>query len=286
MLLKSRVLFITVLMAFLSRDCRATLVVVVVASDGIVIASDSKEGRTTATGIAEQPKLAHKVVILNNRIAVATIGMGWLKLRSAGLNPFDFDSRTFLNEVKNSLPPNASESLIESVIVKKLQGAMDRLSPYVSNGMLNENNAPGIPNLIEFVIVGYDHGVPLIRRIRVECNWNVRKIASPVIEMEYPLPNRPHDSRLGFFGEWGAIYRAISPDSAERKAVEERYPSARTGIGIHYGKLAVGNSAESIGVAADLIRLEAEFNSEDVGPPINFVVLSRERPPATSFLAK
>jgi len=268
--------------------CRATLIVVVIATDGIVIASDSKVGRMTPTGIGKQPKLAHKIVVLNDRIAIATVGMGWLQMGTRpGIAAFDFDSARFLNEVKNSLPTNASESSIERVIVEKLHGTIDALSPYVANGTLNKQNAPGIPYLIQFIIIWYEHGVPSVRRVTVECDWNTRKISSPVVKTEYPVPNRPTYINLAFFGEYDAVIRSVGdPQSPEHRAMEERYPMAKKEIAIDGGKIPPAKSAESILFAADFIRLQSEFDSEFVGPPIDFVVLTRAGPPRVSSLPK
>jgi hypothetical protein len=166
-----------------------------------------------------------------------------------------------------------------------LQGAVDGLSPYVANGMINKNNAPGL-DFIEFMIIGYDQGVPLVRQVRVKCDWINRKISSPFVETRYPLPNMPSYRRVAFFGDYFAIYRAGTSLGKEHTAMEERYPKATTGFLVNDGKIPVQSSTESIGIAADFVRLQAEFDEEAVGPPINFVVLSRAREPKVSSLTK
>ncbi len=262
----------------------ATQIVVVVTHDGIVIASDSKQRASTNTGLSDSPELADKVIMLNDRVAVAVVGAGSLRFLSGTETVYRFDPISLLDAVKHSLPANASESLIESIIVDKLKSAMDGLSPYIANGFFNKQNAPE-GDIVDFIVAGYENEVPLVRKIRVECDWDARKIASPVVESKNPLPNRPVDSNIIFFGRNSNIINATDPTTPEWKAASSRYPGVITGIDVFIHSRIV-SSAEGKVIAADLIRLEAEFDPENVGLPMNIVVLSNDHSPVVSVLTK
>jgi hypothetical protein len=221
---------------------------------------------------------------MNDLAAVAVVGTGNMRFTRAAEVVYSFDSMALLDGINLSLPANAPIYFIESVIVDKLKSTMDSLSPYVANGFFNKQNAPE-GDIVDFVLIGYERRIPTVLNIRVECDWDTRKIATPIVESMNPLPNRPVDSNILFFGRSLSILNAADPASAERKAATERYPGAISGLDVSRTSRAV-SSTEGLGIAADLIRLEAEFGSEYVGPPINIVVLSTTDAPRVSVLAK
>jgi hypothetical protein len=275
MSLQRRVVTIAVLLIALSLHARATQIVVVVTRDGIVIASDSKQRAASNAGMSVNPKTTNKIVVLNKRTAIATVGMGNMRITSGGKVVFDFDSRSFLEGIKRSLPPSASLSSIQSAVIDQSRSAMEGLSTLVADGSFQEQNAPD-GDIVDFIIAGYENGVPVVHKVRIECDWNTRKLSNPIVA--------PIDSPIAFFGRNLTISDAANPGSAEHKAAEARYPGVIRGLGVFRGQSV--NSVEGIGIAADLIRLEGEFDPANVGPPINIVVLSSARPPAVSVLPK
>jgi hypothetical protein len=265
-----------------SRNSKATQIVVVVANDGIVIVSDSKQ--VTNVGLGINPELANKVVVLNDRAAVAADGLG--KLTGAAGNEilFSYSSEALLKDVKKSVSPNVSIAEIERTLVGKLNIAMTALAPYVSNGSFNQQNAPE-GDLLDFILIGYDGAVPVVHKLRVTCDWNARKILDTIIETRNPLPNRPVDSNVIFFGRNLSIQNAADPNSPEGKAANMHYPGVIKGLDVfRHGKTV--NSIDAMDIAADLIRLEVEFDSKNVGFPMNVVVLSRTHAPTYSRLER
>jgi hypothetical protein len=259
--------------------------VVVVANDGIVIASDSKQRAASNIGISDDRRAANKIVILNDRTAIATTGMGDMRITSGGKVLADFSSAELLDGIKHTLSPNASASSIEGLVIDKLKSSMNELSRYVANGAIRKQNAPD-GDLVDFILAGYENGVPIVHKIRVECDWNTRKIVVPTVESRNPLPNRPFDSNVVFFGRnLNILNVASNPAGAERKAAAERYPGVIEAIDV-FSRGRNVSSADGVDIAADLIRLESEFDPENVGPPISIVVLSLAHLPKISVMPK
>jgi hypothetical protein len=272
------------LFALSARTSGATSIVIVVASDGIVVASDSKQVLGLKSGLAANPESARKVIVLNHRVAVSIVGWASTQVTCGSGVLYRFDTMEMLEGIKSSLPADAPISSIENVIVDKLKIALDRLAPYVANGLINQENS-GRGDFIELIVAGYENGVPAVSAIWVEPDWNARKLSSPFVKSRNPSPNRPNNSYMRIYGETQSIVRAGDPRSPEWKAAKERYPGVVQGIDMVRRGLSV-NSTDGIRISTDFIRLESEFDSENVGPPINIVVLSNTHEPLISVLPK
>jgi hypothetical protein len=270
---------------FIGPGCRATEVVIAVASDGVVIASDSKQVSGSSSGWTNNPELANKIVVMNDRVAIATVGIAKVLLfMPNGKVRYSFDSSQLLDGVKHSLPTNASVSLIENVVINKLKRAMDGLSPYVADGSIQQQD-PTDMDFIDFDITGYESGIPVVHKILVKCDWSARKFSSPIFESKYPRPNKPHNSYIGFFGWNRSVINMQNPASPESAAANARYPDLIRGMyALAHGK--GFTSTEAVNIASQAILLEAEFNPERVGPPINIVVLSSKDAPIVKTLRK
>jgi hypothetical protein len=256
-----------------SRAGWATTLVVITSKDSIVFASDSKEvsGGPRIRG----PKSVNKIVVFNYATAIAITGIAEFDITAPdGKIVFHFDADRILNETKHSLSSTASISSLDSVIVNKLKIAMDGFRPYLANGRINPKNAPSV-NYLDFVIVGYDAGIPVIHRVTVNFDWNLGKISGPVVSAEDASPDRPHNF---CFGECTAVAHLGIDGSAEQRAAFARYPDAIRGFR--------HNPISAFNAAADLVRLECEFNPEFVGAPVHLVTLTRNNEPDIKTLLK
>ncbi len=227
------------------------------------------------------PETVTKTVVLNRRTVTAMLGSAKIARTNDELI---FDVCGFLNGIKNSLAPNAPVSVVESIIVNKLKRAMNRFPSDVVDTLIKEQNTPGIETSIEIVVAGFENGAAVIRKIKGK--WNDRKIASPQIETVYPVPDSPIGSHVPCFGYCNSFANVTRyPNSPERMAALARYPGVILGLNL-FSKKILPDSGQGLSIATGLIRLEAEFNSENVGPPIDVVVLSNTRPPKISSLPK
>jgi hypothetical protein len=250
--------FMALLLLAFNQDCRATTIVIAVASDGVVIASDSKQRSGSPSGLTGDPEPADKVVVLGDRVGVGVIGLANYRVGTKA-DFVEFHASEFLEEIKHSLASNPSVSLVEDAVIDKLKVAMDRLAPYVENGVIHKQSADE-GDLIDFIVAGYDQGGRVaVRKIRVECDWAARKLSSPIVETNYPHPSVPLHSDFVFFGRTESIFQVQTVGSAERKAATERYPSILLGLQTF---LSGGNftTEKAVAIATDMIRLQSQFD--------------------------
>lgn len=221
-------------------------------------------------------------MVVNDRTAVAVVGGGSLQFTDGARIVYRFDSTAVLDDVKRSLTTNAPMSLIKRVMITKLRTALDGLSPYVESGAYKQQNAPE-GDLVDFILVGYEGQIPTVLKIRVLVDWKTRTIIPPTIEVKSPFPSDPTGSHVLFFGRNLNIMSAANPTSAEAKAANEQYPGVMAGMDVSRGTRVV-SSAVGTSIAADLIRLEVQFDSKNVGLPIKIVVLSSTLAPQITLL--
>jgi hypothetical protein len=265
------ILAAALVLSYLAQPCRATEIVVAVAKNGIVVASDSKQ--------LGAPDVADKVMVFNSKVAVAVTGTEKIRLRTlTGAVVFYLEATSLLNDTRSSLPSNSSMSLIESTVTDRLRDAMKGLSPYVANGSFRKEDASG-GDLIDIIFAGYKMGIPTVDVIGVICDWDARQLSDPKLVVFNPSQSRPDNTNILLLGRSDAIQRAADPISREAKAVANSYPGVLVGFNImrHNGSLV--RSATGVTIACDMIRLHGEFDPEDVGPPINIVVLSLSHKP-------
>jgi hypothetical protein len=222
---------------------------------------------------SSDPELAKKFVLFNPTTAVAFVGLSeWDSVAPNGKVLYYFDALKFLNGIKHSLPPNASVSTVEGVVVDKLKIAMNRIAPYFANDPVESQNA-AFGKYISFIIVGYSAKVPVIHIVGVEIDWNLRKISNPITQPIDPSPNSPRPLCVGINT---AYRRLFVRNSAEHVAAASRYPAALSPV----------NSTSASAFASDVIRLQSEFDPEDVGPPIHVLTLMRDKGPLEETLPK
>jgi hypothetical protein len=134
-------------------------------------------------------------------------------------------------------------------------------------------------DVIDIIFAGYKTGIPTVDVIGVTCDWDARQLSAPKLVVFNPSHFRPDNTNILPLGRSDAIQRTTDPLSGEAKAVAKSYPGVLAGFDImrHNGSLV--RSATAVTIACDMIRLQGEFDPEDVGPPINIVVLSLSHKP-------
>lgn len=276
---------ITTLLIACSLRCSATTIVVLVASDGIVIASDSKMDWYSDTRFSESGELHNKTVVLTDRIAVAIMGASGVKSTATdGRILYEFDAKHLLDETKQALGPNASLSQIQNVIKDKLKMAMGSVPPYLVDRSIQEQNAIG-GHFVNFIIAGYEDGAPVVRDVRGKRIRNALNVTQVIVEAVpvFPLPNDPPDSHLIVFGASKGISNFLNnPESSERKAASTALLSAMDAM----DDRKYPNSVAAVAIASELIRMESKAEPSRVGLPVNIVVLSNSRSPKISSVPK
>jgi hypothetical protein len=258
----------------------AATVMVIVTKDHIVIASDGKELLSTAAGGVDSLDPAQNIVVFNNATAIAISGFAEINIsKSGGTSVFHFSALELLKGVKDSLPRNAPISDIERVVVEKMKREMDKYLPYFVNEPVDLKNAPPWHSL-DFIVAGYEAGVPIVHKITLEFNQSLKKISSPIVTPEDTSVNGPRWICSGICKS--IILLMTVPNSGERRVASVRYPAAF--------KFSGGDPIQLADAAADFIRVESELNRKDadgnVGGPINLVTLRQNKKPLVKTLPK
>jgi hypothetical protein len=244
--------------------CQATSIIVVVTGNNIVVASDTKKDWMHAGPNHE--KTGNKVVVIENRAALGTTGLGRLG---------DFDADRFIVGIKDTYCGDTSVSAIERVIKDKLKPFMDGFLAYVADGPVTDKEAFLGSVLVDFIVAGYEKGIPTIDIITLDIDWNSRKVSRPITHSIYPSPNIPVDRnpRPFAFGNHDAIDAALNNTSSKERKAAYTFRGFETGF---WGDIRDITTKQAVDIAADTVRFEAEFSPKDVGPPINLVTLSRD----------
>jgi hypothetical protein len=258
----------------LCLQCQATCISVVTTSENIVIASDSKEVWFDPHHVAGKDKdLANKVVVLDDRVAVGVTGFGggtsW------------WDAFTFLYGIKNSLPVNASVSVIDGIIVDKLDPLMNHFSTYAANAS-REQQLAFADMIVMFIVIGYEGNVPVVDTVVIPFDGDTRKVSSPAIKSVYPTPHNPRTFGFNYVveGEKRALRTATSKAYSPEWFGVREFP----GLAPIFHRPADITLIEATATATDIVRFEAKFCPKSVGPPINLVMLSRKDKPVVSSL--
>ncbi len=257
----------------------ATTVMVIVTKDHIVIASDNKGLLSTAGGV-DGLNRAQNIVVFNNATAIAISGFAEINIsKSGGTSVFHFSALELLKGVKDSLPQNAPMPDIERVVVDKMKREMDKYLPYFVNEPVDPKNSPPWHSL-DFIVAGYEAGVPIVHKITLEFDRSLKRISSPIVTPEDTSANGPRWICSGICKS--IILLMTVPNSGERRVASVRYPAAF--------KFSGGDPVQLADAAADFIRVESELNPKSAGGneggPINLVTLRQNKKPLVKTLPK
>jgi hypothetical protein len=241
-----------------------TTVVVFVTEKGVVLSTDSKttlrDANYSATGEIEQAKF----VIIQNRVVVAAVGVSDITT--------DFGHYNFLAWMKSpqlQIPDRVSIDDLSGIIEKESALAFSKLrvADFVKTGTL-KNKSPADPceMFAQFVIVGYQDGVPRIYKVYFYIDWNTLTFTGPIKTLLYP-DSEVSNYRVIRFGTQQAIADLFNAESYAYKQAVAVCPE--TMATIKDGKYP--SLDETICLSRLLIQVEKETNPSDVGGSIRTV---------------
>ena len=285
--MRARHIICFVLASLAVNQTYATTIVTVVTENAIFVAADTKiQSGFNAPPTSANKEAGRKLYLMNDQVVVGTIGLiDQIISDKTGAVRFHYETSSFVAGIRRKLPQHASATTVANMIADKTRETINGLAPYVADGVLTQQRGPS-GDLMQFIVAGYDNGHPTVLAVIVSCDWPKRKINNPTIVPVHPDISLNENGDLHVFGNRQDFILAKEfPSSPQAHAVAERYPS----ISIATQRMSLKQTipeAKGIDIATDAVRLEAEFDQNNVGIPIDVVRMSLSTVPKVNRLER
>jgi hypothetical protein len=260
--------------SFFLPACFATTVIVLVTPNGIVVGADSKVTRLDVGDMKlPEPSEMRKVFGIKNRFVVATSYLGKVDLLEprSGKYIFRYVPEELLAGIEKSLGEQSSIGELIDTVGTVNSSALNPY-PFVLNLPIEKQFHP----LSVWIVVGYEHTVPIVDAVSFDINWKENRIEAPVV-----IPWHPDLE----FGLYRGLY-AIGYTSAVMEAEAARYGTKNTEgyryCVIHalpeFNKFLSGiplTPDEAVALVHTLLMAQTKQTSTWVGPPFLIAFLSR-----------
>ena len=263
---------------FLSVSCPvpalASTAVLVVTPHGIVVSTDSK---VTITNAAHQQvgesTTTSKFFIVQNRIVVASIGETDIPRDDSLLpaNSARYHFLAWMKDLQAALPDNISiedlAATIERESARKFAGFEDGV---LKRGFMNpQSPLETCRPFIQYVIAGYQGGLPRAYIVQFDIQWNEKRLIGPTRVLIHP----PERGQLNFafysFGIVEAITDITNRDSYAYKADNDPMSRIR-----ERGGASRHLSHEAVAMSRVLVQIEEEINPSRVGGEVKCVAIT------------
>ena len=254
------------LIALLSTQAQATTVIVITSDQGISMATDSQEA--SVAGLATGRKQVTKSLIIQDRIAIASLGWGNFELASARQVATKYDFGTWIGIIESRLPPKVPVDDFVGIIKDEVSKMVPQWQLLISSGAMQHKNPDQIfESLVEYVIAGYRDGMPRLSVIQLYVNWDTKLIFGP-----YQVPFELLAGRLNLqlFGIAQAAANVSNSQSYAYKKTMARCPEAFQDLIAHGGVTLDKTNT----LARVLVEIEEETSPNDVGGQTRIIEIS------------
>jgi hypothetical protein len=256
-------IFTSLLVLCLAVPARATIILFIYSPQGIAIGADSKK-HNPATGT---PGQALKLVVLQNRVAVASMELMDFHLddRLAGLvHPFDYEFQSWISNIGKTLPPNIRVSQLAGIVADKSKSMLGEFNSLMASGRVRREDFPmGI--LLRFFVAGFENNLVRIYEIDYPIDWEAWRINGPVAKLLA-------DSIWGY-----VVPSGLTTTSEVFKGSGKLFDEAAALYPVGIRKLVDDKKAltisEAVGAIGALMRIEAKYVPQAVGPPYTLVII-------------
>jgi len=187
-----------VAMLLLASYCHATTVVVVITPQAIYVGAD---GKHTSGGPIAHSRPITKAVIFQKRLIVACLGICRMSLPSERTNKADvFDFTEWIGDVEKKAPANVSVSDLTSLLERESSVTFNdfKVEDFIGAGAFDGQRPQ--KNFVDFVVLGYDAGVPTVNRVKYEIDWSKRRLILRILN-DHPRPDTGRDFDFFILGE-------------------------------------------------------------------------------------
>jgi hypothetical protein len=258
---KRHLAVIVAVVLVLTNGAWATTVVYVASSCGMAVGAD---GKTVPDGTAV------KIALLKQRLVVADLY--YESATSGGAVVYDFP--TWIKQIDNSTDADISLSGLVEVIKKQMTSTFSFASEAIKNGKLTKEKAQvwgAGEYLVQYVIAGYENGVPLVYSLTLMPNWEAKTVNGP---LQVVLKNvEPKNGRfeLGWRGR-GTGLKLISTANTEPQREFNALIKAELAL-THSGHCLTSEHLSN--VARAMLAIETEYDPLQVGYPLTVIALPK-----------
>jgi hypothetical protein len=257
---KRNTIGVIVLLLSLAAEGRSTTLVVAITPSGTVVGTDSKfTVRTGAFGRTDKEGEGDKIVVVQDRIVVADVGIANIS-SSNGINVYNF--LTWMNNLKNNLPDNISVDDFATIVEAESTNKFVSVPQMMQRGDIKREQPNELFRVfVQFVIAGYEAGVPKLYVVETDLDWNRIELIGP---KKIPLDpsSQPGNIHFYFYGIKEVVADFADGESYAYKQTMMRTPKA-------FGDLTFNRAPVSLDETASIIRalvqIEKTTNPRDVG---------------------
>jgi hypothetical protein len=260
------------LICLASIQSHSTTVVVIVDSNGIVIATDSKGVQVAGV---ESHKVGQseevKARIIKGHYVIAGIGRGAYTFTRQRLNVTDlsitYEFGAWVSKLESSLNDNASFDDLVGAVKADISYTIPQLQTFVTGGGILPSDPVNVfEPFMEYVLAGYQSGVPRVCVLQFYIDWSRKLVVDP---FETSLSSGPIAGhiRTYFFGMTEAISDFTNLDSYVYKRAMAVCPKAFHNL-ISPAPISLDESAA---IARAFVGVEEETNPNLVGGRVRLV---------------
>jgi hypothetical protein len=250
-----------------SAQARSTTAVFVITSDGIVLATDSRE--RVSIGSSIQERQGRKTFIIKERFAAVCLGTCefGLRHRIGGNNTQEAGNEfpSWILNIKGRLSDSPSFDEVVGAIRDETGGMIPLLQATLGTGGLEQDRPWDIfQPFTSFVIAGYESGVPKLSIVELYIDWQNKVPLGPFQRTLEPSGPIAGHMRTYMFGVQEAIADFRNPKSyAYQQTIASRSEAVQNLI--PNGTIILNKSRA---LARDLVAVEEKTNPDGVGGDI------------------
>jgi hypothetical protein len=237
--------------------CWGTTAIVLITPQRIIVGTDRLGLQRTARGAFKKREILTKTVLVKGRFSVSCVHLEQL-LTDSGVSTYTFVG--MMNAIDSQLGHDARipklVSLIETESAHTFRDAIP-VERLMQNGTIKRSESFD-KFLEEYVVAGYDNGIPTIIRIYYAFDWNSYKLIGPLRQIEFPKAERADTYFYAIGGTAGLSGIQHNPYSAEFTKFLSGGPiTSIEGIKIMRSLIAIETKAEpsKVGLGATVVAV-------------------------------
>lgn len=204
----------------------ATTAVFILSPKQIVAGTDRLTTVPGPAGEVVEDVPARKLALIDGRFMVASVGVE--RLRSgARQGELLYDFTKWISRVESEIGPNDSIRQLANVIEEESSRTFTAAVPIeklMKTGALPHTE--GLDKLlVQYLIAGYEQGVPTIIQVYYELEWDGRRLVGPTRKDEFPRPPAA-ESGVYFAGHTSALRNMADPQSYPYSRMMSLAPAA------------------------------------------------------------